>query len=128
MPKIPYLTILTILLLLATCANSANWSRLITTQNRDDVVISFQQQRDNNAWSVQWQVKNSSKDKIAAILTTRNYTCVDKSFQQLGKKTLGIYLPDSQSYVASKDNGICPNSKIKLVEIETVIYEVGNDE
>ena len=125
MPKIPYLTIL---LLITTFANSTNWSRLITTQNRDDVVISFQQQRDNNAWSVQWQVNNSSKDKIEAILTTRNYTCVDKSFQQLGKKILGTYLPYSQNHVASKDDGICPNSKIKLVEIETVIYEVVDGE
>ena len=105
-------------------AQSANWSRFITTQNRDDVSISFRQMKKNNAWLVEWQVHNNSILTVEPFLKTRNYLCEDDSHLTFNKSTLGIYLPKSKRHGDIKDTGICPNSKIKFVEIETEIIEI----
>lgn len=116
--------ILIFTLLFPNLACSANWSRFITTQNRDDVIISFRQMKINNAWSVEWQVNNNSEQTVEPFLKNRNYLCDDNKTLKFTKTTLGVYLPKSKRHGDLKDNGICPNSKIKLVEIETEIFEV----
>lgn len=112
---------LIVIILFPIQAKSANWSRLITTQNRDDVTISFRQKRKDNAWLVQWQVNNNSQSTVEPFLKYRNYLCEDDTQLNFSKSTLGVFLPKSKRYGDIKDGGICPNSKIKLVEIETVI-------
>ena len=105
-------------------ASSANWSRFVTTQNRDDVVISFRQIKKDNAWSVEWKVDNNSDLTVEPFLKSRNYLCEDASHLTYKKSTLGIYSPKSKRHGDIKDTGVCPNSKIKLVEIETEIIEI----
>ncbi len=113
-------------LLFSTQASSANWSRFITTQNRDNVIISFRQMKKNNAWLVEWQVNNKSEITVEPFLNNRNYLCDDDSHLSFAKSTLGIHIPKSRRHGDIKDSGICPNSKIQLVEIETEIIEIAN--
>lgn len=105
-------------------SNSTHWSRFITTQSRDDVTISFRQMRKNQAWSIEWHVKNDSDVKVEPILISRHYICKNGESQELQQQSLGIYLPGVHRKGSIKDRGICPNSKIKLVEIESEIHMI----
>jgi hypothetical protein len=113
-------------LLLPVFAHSANWSRFITTKNNDDVLISFRQMRVNNAWSVQWKVDNESVNTVEPVLKNRHYLCDDNSTLSFTQISLGIYTPGSKKHDVIQDKKICPNSKIKLVEIETEINPIAN--
>lgn len=84
--------------------------------------------RINNAWSVEWQVNNNSEQTVEPFLKHRNYLCDDNSTLNFNKTTLGIYLPKSKRHGDLKDTLICPNSKIKLVEIETEIKQISDSE
>jgi hypothetical protein len=113
-----------IFLLLIQAAIANEWSRLIASANHDDVLINFKQKKMGNAWSVQWQVNNTSDETIEPFLNKRSYTCEDTTSLQLNKVSLGIYAPNSKRYSKIKDTGICPNSKIKLVKIQTEIVKI----
>ena len=103
---------------------SSDWSRFIKTQNRDDVLISFRQKKSFNKWLVEWRVTNNSTDTIEPFLVSRKYSCLDGSTINLKKQSLGVYMPMTFRNGGLKDKNICPNSQIKLVEIETVIREI----
>ena len=105
-------------------SNPAHWSRFIKTQSRDDVTISFRQMRKNQSWSIEWHVKNDSDDKVEPILISRHYICKNGESQELNQESLGIYLPGTHRKGSIKDRGICPNSKIKFVEIESEILKL----
>jgi len=105
-------------------SNSTHWSRFIETQSRDDVVISFRQMKKNQAWSIEWHVKNDSDTKVEPILLSRSYVCKNGETQVLNQQSLGIYEPGVHRKGGIKDRGICPNSKIKLVEIESEIHVI----
>jgi len=111
-------------LVISNHSQAANWSRFITTKSRDDVSISFRQKKNNNAWTVEWQVENNSEEIVEPIIISRHYLCRDDNSQKLGEKSLGTYFPGTHRHGDLKDFKICPNSKIKLVEIETEIHEV----
>lgn len=115
------------ILLIPNFAMTANWSRYIKTQNQDDVSISFRQQKQNNQWLVEWQVQNTSAQTIEPILVARKYSCTDGNTINLETQSMGIYLPNTQRHGDIKDDGICPNSKIELVEIQTEIHEISID-
>lgn len=103
-----------------------NWSRFIVSQNQDDVSISFRQQRQDNAWHVEWQVKNDSNYTVEPFLKKRNYICKNEMIQEMGAVSLGWYPSHQQRHGDLIDTNICPNSTIKLVEIETEIKNRGN--
>jgi len=105
-------------------AQATQWSRFITTKKTDDIAISFRQMKINNAWSVEWKVNNESADTIEPILKSRQYVCDDKSSLSFTTTSLGIYLPGSKRLGGILDDSICPNSKIKLVEIKTEIIPI----
>lgn len=105
-------------------SHSTQWSRFITTQSRDDVTISFRQMRKNQAWSIEWYVKNDSDVKVEPVLISRHYICKNGESQELQQQSLGIYLPGVHRKGSIKDKGICPNSKIKFVEIESEIHMI----
>ncbi len=102
--------------------NANNRSNPQRTLHYNDVNISFHQRKNNNAWTVEWRVKNNSAEKIEPILISRNYHCIDNNMQHIGLSTLGTFLPGANDKTHLKDHGVCPNSKIKLVEIETEIH------
>ncbi len=108
-------------------SNSTHWSRFITTQSRDEVTISFRQKRKNQSWSIEWHVKNDSDVKVEPILLSRHYVCKNGESQALQQQSLGIYLPGVHRKGSIKDKGICPNSKIKFVEIESEIVKIKNE-
>ncbi|MBL4773082.1 MAG: hypothetical protein JKX98_05620 [Alcanivoracaceae bacterium] len=118
-----YIFTIILSLMFSSLVDSANWSRYVTGKNTDNVIISFRQLALNNAWAVEWYVKNGSDNWIEAVLTNRRYICNNDSIQNLGKKSLGFYLPHVQRTGDIRDINICPNSKIKIVEIETEIHE-----
>ncbi len=118
--------ILLILILHSSLVFSAKWSRFVTTENHDDITISFRQMRNGNSWSVEWQVNNNSNNTVEPILKTRNYFCDDKNTMSFNKTSLGIYLPKTKRHGDLKDQDICPHSKIKWVEIETEISDLLN--
>ena len=105
-------------------SNSTHWSRFITTQSRDDVTISFRQKHKNQAWSIEWHVKNDSDVKVEPILLSRHYVCKNGESQELQQQSLGVYLPGVHRKGNIKDRGICPNSKINFVEIESEIHKI----
>ena len=117
------LTISVILLLSSGMIQATQWSRFITTEDRENVVISFRQMKINNSWLVEWQVNNKSNQTIEPFLKYRHYLCDDKSTLKFTKSTLGVYSPSSRRHGDLIDRKVCPNSKIKLVEIETEIKE-----
>ena len=114
------------LILHSTLAFSAKWSRFVTTENHDDITISFRQIKKDNSWSVEWQVNNNSNNTVEPILKMRNYFCEDKNTMSFSKTSLGIYLPKTKRHGDLKDWDICPHSKIKWVEIETEISDILN--
>lgn len=120
--KINYL-IAFIAVMFATMAtsNPAKWSRFVKTKSQDDVVISFRQKRSKQAWQIEWFVNNGSEDKVEPILISRHYTCNNGEIVELYKQSLGVYLPGDKRKGEIKDKGICPNSKIKYVEIQSEI-------
>lgn len=109
-------------LMLTTPAYSTQWSRYITSKNHDDITVSFRQMKQNNAWTVQWRVQNKSLDDVETILKKRVYTCKDKTTTALKEETLGYFMAKSEQTSLLEDQKICPNSQIKLVEIETEIH------
>jgi hypothetical protein len=125
MHKLLYSLLLSTLLIPA-FVHSAHWSRFIATKNNDDVLISFRQMRVNNAWSVQWKVDNESTNTVEPVLKNRHYLCDDNSTLSFTQISLGIYTPGSKKHDVIQDKKICPNSKIKLVEIETEINPIAN--
>lgn len=112
---------LIVMLLWLEITQAAEWSRFITTENHDGVIISFRQMKVNNAWLVEWQVNNKSKQSIEPFLKYRHYSCEDNSTSKFTNSTLGTYSPGSRRHGDLTDKEICPNSKINLVEIETEI-------
>jgi hypothetical protein len=110
-------------LLFVTNATSkpAQWSRFIKTKSQDNVVISFRQKRKNQGWLIEWHVKNGGEDKVEPILISRHYTCNNGEHVELFQQSLGVYLPGDSRRGGIADKGICPNSKIKYVEIESEI-------
>ena len=109
-------------------SNPAKWSRFIKTKSQDDVVISFRQMRKNLGWSIEWQVKNGSDLKVEPILISRHYVCKNGESVELNQQSLGVYLPGTHRKGGIKDKGICPNSKIKFVEIKSEILKLPLDE
>ncbi|MFK8012730.1 MAG: hypothetical protein AB8B80_11850 [Marinicellaceae bacterium] len=122
-----FLTMTLCAYLTAANSNPAQWSRFIKTQNQDDVIISFRQMRKNQSWFIEWHVKNDSNEKVEPILLSRQYICKNGESQTLKQQSLGVYKPGSQGKGGIKDKGICPNSKIKLVEIESEILRLPID-
>lgn len=119
MKKLPLL-----LLFFSVLSCAGNWNRFIVSQNQDDVSISFRQQKQNNAWHVEWQVKNDSANAVEPFLNKRNYICNNDLIQKMGSISLGTYSSKQQRHGDLIDTNICPNSSIKLVEIETEINNV----
>ncbi len=115
------LTALIVILLWPEITQATEWSRFITTENHDGVIISFRQMKVNNAWLVEWQVNNKSNQTIEPFLKYRHYSCEDNSVLKFTSSTLGVYSPGSRRHSDLMDKEICPYSKIKLVEIETEI-------
>ena len=111
-------------LLFSVIVHAGNWSRFIISKNQDDVSISFRQQKQNNAWHVEWQVKNDSNNAVEPYLKKRNYICNNDLIQEMGAISLGTYPSHQQRHGDLIDTNICPNSTIKLVEIETEIRTV----
>ena len=109
-------------------SNPAQWSRFIKTQNQDDVTISFRQMQKNQAWFIEWHVKNESDVNVEPILLSRQYICKNGESQTLNQQSLGVYPPGSQRKGDIKDKGICPNSKIKWVEIQSEIIRLPKEE
>ena len=116
-----YLLVTCILFVAPAISNPAHWSRFIKTQSQDNVTISFRQMRKNQAWSIEWHVHNASDVKVEPILISRHYICKNGESQDLNKESLGVYPPGTHRKGNIKDRGICPNSKIKFVEIESEI-------
>jgi len=114
-------TLTVVFFMITNTAFTNEWSRFIISQNRDDVTISFRQQKNDDAWSVEWRVNNKGQDQIEPLLLKRNYICTDDHIQKLGEISLGIYAPNSQRSGDVTDINICPKSRIKLVEIKTEI-------
>ncbi|MCF6319998.1 MAG: hypothetical protein L3J83_12120 [Proteobacteria bacterium] len=117
------LTILVVLIMSSGMIQATQWSRFIATENRDDIIISFRQMKVGNAWLVEWQVNNKSKQSIEPFLKYRHYLCDDNNTLKFSQSTLGVYSPSSKRHGDLIDKKVCPNSKIKLVEIETEIKE-----
>ena len=126
MRKLLFYSVLICTLLLPVFGHSANWSRFIAAKNNDDVLISFRQLRVNNGWSVQWKVNNDSTNTVEPVLINRHYLCDDNSTLSFNQISLGVYTPGSKKHDVIQDKKICPNSKIKLVEIETEINPIAN--
>ena len=65
-------------------------------------------------------------DTIEPVLKFRKYICKNGSFQEIGvQQSLGVMEPESRNLSVIKDQKICLNSTIELVEIETEIIESG---
>ena len=106
--------------------HAESWSRYVQTKNRDDVEVSFRQKRENSGWQVEWKVENNSADTIEPVLKFRKYICKNGSSQEIGvQQSLGVMEPESRKLNAIRDQKICLNSTIELVEIETEIIESG---
>ncbi|MCF6319482.1 MAG: hypothetical protein L3J83_09440 [Proteobacteria bacterium] len=115
------ITAFIVILLSPEITQATKWSRFITTENHEGVIISFRQMKVKNSWLVEWQVNNKSNQTIEPFLKYRHYSCEDDSTLKLTNSTLGTYSPSSRRHGDLIDKQICPNSKIKLVEIETEI-------
>ena len=115
---------LIISLLLPLVAHPAKWSHYITSQERDDVKVSFRQTKQLNAWTVEWQVDNGSNSTVEPFLNHRKYHCKDKSMTSYPPASLGIFAPNSKHKGDIKDKKVCPNSLIELIEIRTEIIEI----
>jgi len=105
-------------------SSPTHWSRFIKTKSQDLVTISFRQKRINQAWLIEWHVKNDSDAKVEPILISRNYVCKNGESQVLNQQSLGVYFPGTHRKGGIKDKGICPNSKIKFVEIESEVVRL----
>ena len=122
--KIVLLFIMCILCVPSAISSPTHWSRFIQTKSQDEVTISFRQKLKNKAWFIEWQVKNDSDAKVEPILISRNYICKNGESQILNQQSLGVYFPGTRRKGGIKDKGICPNSKIKFVEIESEIIRL----
>ena len=128
-PKIKVFILLTSLMFVSNVtSNPAHWSRYIKTKSQDNVTISFRQRHNNRAWSIEWHVKNDSEEKIEPILVSRHYTCNNGESLELYQQSLGVYLPGDHRKGGIKDKGVCPNSTIKYVEIQSEILTLTIDE
>jgi hypothetical protein len=113
-----------LLLFFSALSSAGNWSRFIVSKNQEGVNISFRQQKQNNAWHVEWQVRNDSDNTVEPILKKRTYICNNNFIQVMGAISLGSYQSHQQRHGDLIDTNICPNSSIKIVEIETEITNV----